>query len=116
MEKLKLYTKDHILALTNIRSGETKLGERVQTISNINSLALSSCKFVLVGLPEDIGVKANLGFGGTRTAWDGALRSLLNIQSTERFRGDELTVLGHIDFDDKMGKAALLDPKDIDDL
>ena len=116
MEKLKLYTKDQIRALTNIRSGETKLGERVQTISNINSLALSSCKFVLVGLPEDIGVKANLGLGGTRTAWDGALRALLNIQSTNKLRGDELTILGHIDFDDKLGQAALLDPKDADDV
>lgn len=111
METLKLYTRDQIQGLTNIRAGETKLGERVQTVSSLDLLALSSSKFVLLGLPEDIGIKANFGITGARTAWDEALRSLMNIQSTKKFRGDEITVLGHIDFADKLDKAKSLNPE-----
>ena len=116
MEQLKLYSKEKLLSLTNLRLGETKLGERVQLISDLNSLALTNCKFVLIGLPEDIGVKANFGKTGTRTAWDAALKALLNIQSTKKFRGDELAVLGHIDFDEELKEAESLDPDNEDDL
>src|SRR5688500_6262341 len=111
METLKLYTADDIDAVTNTRSGETKLGEKVQTVTDLNLLALSSSKFVLLGLPEDIGIKANFGIGGARTVWDQALKSLLNIQSTKKLRGDEITVLGHIDFGDKFSKAKSLNPQ-----
>jgi formiminoglutamase len=116
MEKLKRYTEDYILGLTKNRTSEIKLGEKVQTISNLNSLALSDCKFVLIGLPEDVGVKANFGKTGTRTAWNAALKSILNIQSTIKFRGDELAVLGHIDFDEELKDAASLDPDKATDL
>ena len=109
-EKLKFYTNKDILGLTNIRAGETKLGERVQTISDFGSLVLSSCKFVVLGLPEDVGVKANFGICGARTVWEGALKSLLNIQSTQKLRGDELAILGHLDFDEERNKAQSLDP------
>jgi formiminoglutamase len=115
MEKLRLYTKEQILDLTRIRAGEIKLGERIQTVSDLNSLALSTCKFVLLGIPEDIGVKANFGIGGASTAWKPALKAILNIQSTEKFRGDELAVLGHLDFEDEISQAQSLDPqKDAD--
>ena len=116
MEKLNLYSKDDILAYTSIRTGETKLGERVQVISDLKLLPLSSCKFVLIGLPEDIGVKANYGITGTRTVWKDALSALLNIQSTKKFPGDELAILGHLDFEQKSAKAESLDPQNNDDL
>jgi formiminoglutamase len=116
MGKLKLYDKEYILSLTAIRTGETRLGERVQIISNIKDLALSSCKFVLIGLPEDIGVKANLGIGGTHTAWGDGLKAFLNIQSTTKFTGEELAVLGHLDFSDQMLEAGLMDQKGSADL
>jgi formiminoglutamase len=116
METLKLYTAGDINAITNTRSGETKLGEKVQTLTDLELLALSSSKFVLLGLPEDIGIKANFGITGSRTAWDQAIKSLMNIQSTKKLRGDEITVLGHIDFSDKLDKARSLNPRQSEDL
>jgi formiminoglutamase len=116
MEKLVNYTREYILSITNVRAGETKLGERVQSITDLNSLALTSCKFVLIGLPEDIGVKANLGIPGARTAWQDALKSLVNIQSTARFTGEELAVIGHLDFKDKLELARSMNPQNADDL
>ncbi|MBC7744250.1 MAG: arginase family protein [Flavobacterium sp.] len=116
MKDLILYTKEYLLSLTKLRSAEIKLGERVQTILNIESLALTSCKFVLIGLPEDVGVKANLGKTGSRTAWFAALNAILNIQSTSKFRGDELAILGHIDFEKELKEAGKLNPEKETDL
>jgi formiminoglutamase len=56
-------------------SGVSKLnlGERVQVIADHKkleaSLQGSNASFVLLGVPEDIGVKANMGVGGTDSAW-----------------------------------------------
>jgi formiminoglutamase len=104
MQRFRFYNKEDILTLTSIRRFETKLGERVQVISNSKevetSLELSPAKFVLFGIPEDIGVKANYGVGGTDTSWFPFLNAFLNIQSNDFFSGDELLLLGHFDFAD----------------
>ncbi|MEO8794037.1 MAG: formimidoylglutamase [Daejeonella sp.] len=116
MERLQICTKEHLLSLTSIREGETKLGEKLQVIQNINDLANSSCKFVLLGLPEDIGVRANFGLGGTETAWEPALKALVNIQSTSKFSGIEMAVLGHLSFEGELKAAEELNPRHADDL
>ena len=109
---LKLYTQKDIASFTRKRGSETKLGEKVKTITNFpEDLHTSSAKFVLLGLPEDIGVRANYGRGGTHTAWQPALESILSIQNNLFLNGEELIVLGHINFDDVMKKAESLTQK-----
>jgi formiminoglutamase len=61
---------------------------------------------VVVGIPEDIGVKANLGIGGTDSAWIPFLQAFLNIQSNDFFEGSEVLLLGHFDFSEM---ASLID-------
>jgi formiminoglutamase len=104
MQHLKIYSKRDILSLTKIRKFETKLGERIQVVhdtSNIDkSIAESNAKYVLFGIPEDLGAKGNYGIGGTDTLWIPALQSLLNIQSNDFFDGGEVLVVGHFDFGD----------------
>lgn len=100
MEGLQLYTSQDIAALTNDRQGELKLGSCVQLISSIEDLESSSARFVLLGIPEDIGVRANLGVAGTSTAWLPALKALLNVQSNRFLNGSELLVLGQFNFND----------------
>ncbi len=104
MQRFRFYNKEDVLTLTKIRRFETKLGERVQLISDKDqleqSLEQSKAKYVLFGIPEDIGVKANDGIGGTDTAWFPFLTSFLNIQSNDFFSGDEVLLLGHFDFTD----------------
>lgn len=116
MDKLRLLSAEQLLALTSLRAGEIKLGEKLQTLSSLDDLPLTSCKFVLIGLPEDIGVRANFGIGGANTAWFAALKSLTNIQSTHKFRGDEMLVLGHLDFEEEMQLADQLDPARAEEL
>lgn len=104
MQHLKIYNRQDVLSVTKIRRFETKLGERLQILSNPSdietSLKQSSAKFVLIGVPEDIGVRANHGTGGTETAWLPFLQSFLNIQSNDFLDGNEILLLGHFDFSD----------------
>lgn len=98
----RFYSKQDILSVTKIRRFETKLGERVQTLSDPEhlegALKTSQAKFVVLGIPEDIGVKGNLGVGGTHTAWNPFLSSFLNIQSNDFLEGSNILILGHFDF------------------
>jgi len=105
---LSIYNKQYIEQLTRKRKGEIKLGERVQLIEGNNieeELKSSEAKFVLIGLPEDIGVRANYGRAGAATAWQPALSNILNTQSNEFLSGEDLLVLGHVDFDDLIKQA-----------
>jgi formiminoglutamase len=108
MMHLKTYNKEYISGLTRKRPGETKLGENVQCIQSDDiekEIKNSSADFVLLGLPEDIGVRANYGRGGAQTAWHPALTNILNIQSNEFLSGEEILILGHVDFDDLMKES-----------
>lgn len=113
MSQLQIATQAYINSLTSTRTGETKLGERVQVIADNSNweatLKNSDASFVLLGIPEDIGVRANYGVGGTYTLWEPALKALLNVQQTTLLKGESVLVLGHFDFNDLMQHATNLD-------
>ncbi|MGN6419396.1 MAG: formimidoylglutamase [Pseudobacter sp.] len=104
MKNFQFYDKEEILKLTKIRRFETKLGECVQVLRDDTTweraLEENKAKYVLFGIPENIGVKANYGIGGTESVWPAFLRSFLNIQSNDFFIGDEILLLGQFDFGD----------------
>ncbi len=104
MKHFKFYSKDDILSVTKIRRFETKVGERIKVLSStdnwIEALQQSSAKYVLLGIPEDIGIKANYGIGGADTVWLPFLMSFLNTQSNDFLTGDDILLLGHFDFGD----------------
>jgi formiminoglutamase len=104
MNHFKFYTKEDILSVTSTRRFETKLGERVLNIGQqeewLESLQRSKARFVVLGIPEDIGVRGNYGTGGADTAWLPFLTAFLNIQSNDFFTGENVLLLGHFDFGD----------------
>jgi formiminoglutamase len=104
MRHLKVYTKQDVLSLTRLRRFETKLGEQLHVVNDSGdiekTLRESSAKFVLFGIPEDLGAKGNYGIGGADTLWIPFLQSLLNIQSNDFFDGGEVLLIGHFDFGD----------------
>ncbi len=118
--KLKIYDENNILSLTKNRVGETRLGEKVKTLrvnsspNFINELSNSKSKYVLLGLPEDIGVRANFGRGGAYSAWQPSLLTLLNVQSNHLLVGDELLILGHVDFSEVMAEFKDADFTDLE--
>lgn len=104
MKHFKWYDKQDILYLTHLRRFETKLGERIHCIADKTqpeqSIQTSDAKYVIFGIPEDIGVRANQGVGGTDSLWIPFLVSILNIQSNDFISGDDILLLGHFDFGD----------------
>ena len=68
MQHLKFYNRQDVLSLTNIRRFETKMGEQIQVLADKQhleqSLRNSDAEYVVIGIPEDIGVRANDGTGG----------------------------------------------------
>lgn len=105
MNHLKIYNRKDIDALVSHRDGETKLGETAACIADENwerALQLSAATFVVLGIPEDIGVKANYGIGGTQSVWQPALKAILNVQQTDKLQGNDLLFLGYFDFADWM--------------
>jgi formiminoglutamase len=113
MENLKVYSKDLVLKLTRKRSGEVKVGETVDATTGNwkEDIKNSNCKFVIIGIPEDIGVRANYGRGGANTAFKPALESFLIQQDNHFFNAQSVFVLGEINVDDLMEKALHLDTK-----
>jgi len=104
MKHFKFYSKEDILSLTKVRRFETRMGERVKFLKPGSDwpevLKELDAKYVILGIPEDFGVKANYGTGGTETAWLSFLSSFLNLQSNDFLTGENILILGHFDFGD----------------
>ena len=119
MEKLIPFTINDLAKITNHRSGEIKFGEKMFTIpKGINPISfLKTCeaKYVLFGIPEDIGIRANFGRPGAASAWDSAIKSIANIQHNRFCKGSQIIVLGQIDVCKEMKEVEHLDFNDIDD-
>lgn len=99
---------DKIQEYTSTRIGEVKLGQVLTTVKYDiqNSDALSSAlnsskaKYVIVGISEDVGVRANYGKGGTVLAYDNFLRYFVNVQKNQFINDDTVLILGEIDVAD----------------
>ncbi len=104
LSHFKPYNKADILSLTHLRKFETKLGEMVLTngasgeISD--AIAHTAATYIIVGVPEDIGVKANQGMSGADSAWFPFLDAFLNIQSNDFLGGESIFIAGHFDFNE----------------
>ena len=100
-EHFKRLGKKDILALTHLRKFETKLGEIIlsdATKSLEETITETTADYILFGIPEDIGVKANLGKGGANSTWFPFLDSFLNIQSNDFLSGENIFLAGYFDF------------------
>ncbi len=104
MKHFKIYTKQDVLAHTTVRRFETKIGERIQVLKDVKdldeSLQNSPARYVIIGISESLGAKANLISEDTPSIWLPFLQSFLNVQSNDFLEGGEMLLLGHFDFSD----------------
>lgn len=112
MRYLKIYSEESIASFLSIRAGETKLGEKINFVKDLEELRNHPAKYVLLGIPEDIGVRANYGNPGTSKAWEATLGSLLNIQHNHLTNAKNLIVLGKIDCEVQMKQAGAISEED----
>lgn len=119
MEKLLRFTISDLSKITNHRSGEVKYGEKMVTIPKDQDVLtfLKECnqQFVLFGIPEDIGVRANFGRPGADSAWDTAIKSIANIQHNRFCKGSQILILGQLDVSEEMKAIQNLDFNNIQD-
>lgn len=108
MSYVKIYRETDITSFIKKRVGETKFGEEVDFVETLEDLKNHSAKYVLIGIPEDIGVRANFGNPGTSKAWEAALGNLLNIQQNHLTNAGNVILLGEIDCDTQMRQAGYL--------
>ena len=120
MTSLKIYTQNDVLAFINKRKGEKKFGEKVTFITDAQNLdqelTNSTSKYVLFGINESIGVKANRGHQGTENAWSSALKSLLNTQNSSLNKGKNVLLLGCLEFPEQMALSKKLNTNNSSDL
>ena len=108
MSFLKIYSEKELASFIKKRAGETKFGEKVCFVETLEDLKKHPAKYVLVGIPEDIGVRANYGNPGTSIALEAALGNLLNIQHNHLTNAENVIVLGEIDCETQMQQAATI--------
>ena len=112
MEKLIPFTSSDLSKITNHRSGEVKFGEQMLTVPKQVDIPtfLTECEaqFVLLGIPEDIGVRANFGRPGADSAWESAIKSIANIQHNRFSKGYAILVLGQLDVREEMAEIQTL--------
>lgn len=97
---LKLFEKADIETYTSPRENEVKIGEKVLAGADYFLDNIDKCpsKYVLVGIPEDVGPRANKGRGGSESAWKPFLSKFLNVQETTELKGESILLLGQLDF------------------
>ncbi|WP_268223003.1 formimidoylglutamase [Sinomicrobium oceani] len=99
---LSLYALRDLEKMISRRKGETRFGEKIRLLNEgqelEEQLQASKAKYVLFGIPEDIGIVANHGHKGARHAWHTALQQLLNTQHHPNNKGKKILLLGHLDF------------------
>lgn len=102
MKNFKYFNKNTLNEHLNLRDGETKFGEKIK-YPNENSditafLNETDASFVIFGIKEFIGIKANFGKIGTTHAYDVFLSSFLNIQNSKYLKASKIAIIGCLDY------------------
>ena len=85
------FNSENLSQLFSVREGEEKLGQKVR----VNSTPIDlNGKFVIIGIAEDIGPRANLGFAGAEAGFNAFITRFLNVQSNRFLNGSEVVVYG----------------------
>ncbi len=113
MDNIIPFSLTDLAKVTNHRSGEVKFGEKMITISKeenkIDFIKKSEAKYVLFGIPEDVGVRANFGRPGAASAWNSAISSIANIQHNRFCKGSQIIILGTLNVTEEMEIGKNLD-------
>ncbi len=103
MKYLKQYSASDLLEFFTPREGETKLGQTIDL--GLTGLENTEGEFVLIGIPEDIGPRANFGNIGAYNAWEAFLSKFLSMQSNDFLSGETIILGGAVKLDDLQLKA-----------
>jgi formiminoglutamase len=113
---VKFLHQNDLKEYTAIRKGETKTGERIkvlrsnETLNALSGYADRGVRFAILGIPESVGVMANMGRTGTERAWEAFLQAFLNVQANRFFDVSRVLLLGQMALDEIQQRAEELSP------
>ncbi len=96
MIQLHIQSQEELQEIISKRKGETKIGEQLQYCFSLDDIEKNDARYVIFGITEDFGVRANYGRRGTSKAWSAFLQTFVNIQENEYNKGQNILLLGHI--------------------
>jgi len=113
--QLDIFQSADLATYLQRRDGESRLGEVMQFANPLLSLdealvsaAVHGCRYVLLGIPEDIGPRANLGNGGADLGFQAFLSRFVNLQYNCFGDAHSVLLLGQIHCADLQQKATAL--------
>lgn len=97
------YQAATLAAFQQLREGETRLGQSLRyadaglpLAEALTAAKQQGCVFVLLGVPEDIGPRANLGQGGSDLGWQAFIRKFINLQQNGFLDASQIVLLGEL--------------------
>lgn len=97
MKDVLFCSREQIMELTSIREHEVKIGEQISFIDSYETLKNSPAKYILLGIAEDVGIRANHGRAGATSTWKAALQIFVNLQHSQYTRSENIAILGEVD-------------------
>lgn len=85
------FTFKNIESKISKRDGETKIGEKI-----LFDFENPKCKYVIIGVSEDIGPQANGGMSGAKNAFNSFLSRFINMQNNQFLNSDRICLYGEI--------------------
>jgi len=117
------YRAASLAAFQQLRSGETRLGQSLYWPTQhgplpeqLQQAKLNGVRFVLLGVPEDIGPRANLGQGGADLGWSAFVRKFINLQHNTALDPGQIWLLGELDCADLQQQSQALTSSDPEQL
>ncbi|NMP04139.1 formimidoylglutamase [Pseudoalteromonas arctica] len=109
---LKVYDESAVRALCSSRVNEKKAWQSMALLDtqvNLQQALIDAAQFgiryVLLGICEDIGPKANLGNSGANEAWSAFLKRFLNQPHNQFIATQKVLLLGEVNTDDLMAQS-----------
>ena len=112
MKNFKYFNKNTLGQILALRDNETKLGEKICYSNGLDFekfLQETEAKFIVYGIKEFVGIKANNGRIGSLHNWEIFLNSFLNIQNNKYLKGQNIAVVGCFDFDESITDLDAID-------
>lgn len=115
MTALNYINPEYIDKITVKRPGEPRLGEALSLITSKKDLHTSKARYLIVGIPEDIGIRANGGRPGAAKTWDAFLKHFCSLPVSKNSPLAQVALLGSIECNDLMAESLTLDWRDKND-
>lgn len=98
-----------LAALQQRRDGETRLGESLQFLNPLLPLedalqaaVAAGARYALIGIPEDLGPRANFGNAGADLGFQAFLSRFVNLQHNEFVKPQQILLIGQVPCQDLM--------------